>query len=99
MSVISVPFGLCAAQILWHDYVFPANFSGAVRIIVPALILSRMPRLNRFEDTFMNDELFFMTETGVVLVKFTLQIEIWQLVALFPLRTELIFPLAFMSRT
>lgn len=56
-STVSVPFSLVVAEILNLDHIFLRYYAGAVLIIIVlALIVSRLPPLNKFEDTFINDE-------------------------------------------
>ncbi len=54
-SPVSVPFSLVIAELLNIDSIFLAYYVSAVMIIVIlALVLSRIPPLSSFEDTFIN---------------------------------------------
>lgn len=56
-SVVSVPFSLVVAELLNIDDIFlPYYVSAVVIIIILALVLSRIPPLTSFEDTFINNE-------------------------------------------
>ena len=55
-SPVSVPFSLVVAELLNIDDIFLAYYlSAVVIIIILALILSRIPPLSRFEDTFIDE--------------------------------------------
>ena len=54
-SPVSVPFSLVVAELLNIDDIFLAYYvSAVVIIIILALVLSRIPPLSRFEDTFID---------------------------------------------
>jgi len=56
-SPVSVPFSLVVAKLLNIDSIFLAYYVSAVAIIIIlALVLSRIPPLSRFEDTFIDGE-------------------------------------------
>jgi nucleoside recognition membrane protein YjiH len=56
-STVSVPFSLVVAEILGLDDIFLSYYASAVGIIIVlALVLSRIPPLTSFEDTFIGDE-------------------------------------------
>jgi nucleoside recognition membrane protein YjiH len=56
-STVSVPFSLVVAEILNLDHMFLSYYASAVVIIIIlAFVLSRIPPLTRFEDTFFDDE-------------------------------------------
>ncbi len=56
-STVSVPFSLVVAEILDLDSIFLSYYASAVVIIIIlALVLSRIPPLTSFEDTFIDGE-------------------------------------------
>ncbi len=56
-SAVSVPFSLVVAEILKIDSIFLAYYvSAVIIIIILALILSRIPPLTSFKDTFIDGE-------------------------------------------
>jgi len=56
-STVSVPFSLVVAEILGLDSIFLSYYGSAVVIIIIlALVLSRIPPLTSFEDTFIDGE-------------------------------------------
>lgn len=56
-SAVSVPFSLVVAELLNIDHIFLAYYvSAIVIIIILALVLSRIPPLSSFKDTFIDGE-------------------------------------------